>query len=122
MLSASGAMYLRHKTFLPMSSDAPPEWLEACSAAELPPGERKLVKLKSVEIALFNLNSTVYAIKNRCPHRSGPLIRGFIDDAGGIKCPMHGWRFDLRDGSSPRPAQATVYQVKTENGILYLQL
>lgn len=105
-----------------MSSDSHVEWLEVCPAAELPPGERKLVQLKSVEIALFNLNGTVYAIKNRCPHRSGPLIRGFVDDTGGIKCPMHGWRFDLRDGSSPRPAQAAVYQVKAENGILYLQL
>lgn len=105
-----------------MSSDSHAGWLEVCLVAELPPGERRLVQLKSVEIALFNVNGTIYAIKNRCPHRSGPLIRGFIDDTGGIKCPMHGWRFDLRDGSSPRPAQATVYQVKAENGLLYLQL
>ena len=105
-----------------MSSDTPLEWLEACLASELPPGERKLVKLKSIEIALFNVNGTLHAIKNRCPHRSGPLIRGFVDDTGGIKCPMHGWRFDLRDGSSPRPAQATVYRVKAENGRVYLQL
>lgn len=105
-----------------MSSDSLPEWLKACPTAELLPGERKLVKLNNIEIALFNLNGTVYAIKNRCPHRSGPLIRGFVDDKAGIKCPMHGWRFDLRDGSSPRPAQATVYQVKTENGFLYVSL
>lgn len=105
-----------------MLSDSPAEWIEACSAAELPSGERKLIKLNNIEIALFNLNGTVYAIKNRCPHRSGPLIRGFLDDTGGIKCPMHGWRFDLRDGSSPRPAQATVYQVKTENDLLYVYM
>lgn len=105
-----------------MPSDSPLEWLEACPLSELPSGERKLVKLKGDEIALFNVDGTVYAIKNRCPHRSGPLIRGFIDNQGGIKCPMHGWRFDLRSGSSPRPAQATVYQVKAENGLLYLQL
>ncbi len=98
------------------------EWIEACHQDEILPGERKLIKLNNIEIALFNLNGAVYAIKNRCPHRSGPLIRGFIDDKGGIKCPMHGWRFDLRDGSSPRPAQATVYQVKAKNGLLYLQL
>src|SRR2546428_13955311 len=95
-------------------------WIEACRLEELPPGSRKLVKVNNTAIALFNLRGVVYAINNRCPHRSGPLIRGFIDDACGIKCPMHGWRFDLRDGTSERPAQATVYRVKVANGFLYL--
>jgi nitrite reductase/ring-hydroxylating ferredoxin subunit len=35
---------------------------------------------------------------------------------------MHGWRFDLRDGSSERPARATVYAVKIENGFISLAL
>jgi nitrite reductase/ring-hydroxylating ferredoxin subunit len=35
---------------------------------------------------------------------------------------MHGWRFDLRNGSSERPAQATVYPVKVEDNTLYLLL
>lgn len=99
-----------------------PSWLEACRSEELPPGGRKLVKLNTIEIALFNVDGTIYAIKNRCPHRSGPLIRGFIDPTGGVKCPMHGWRFDLRDGSSERPAQAIVYPVKIEDGCIYLAL
>jgi nitrite reductase/ring-hydroxylating ferredoxin subunit len=98
------------------------QWLAACSVNELPPGGRKLIKLNGIDIALFNIGGTVFAIKNRCPHRSGPLIRGFTDAAGGIKCPMHGWRFDLRDGSSERPAQATVYPVKVEDDTLYLLL
>lgn len=98
----------------------PETWLEACSLNDLPPGGRKLVKLANTEIALFNIDGTVYAIKNRCPHRSGPLIRGLLDPSGGIKCPMHGWRFDLRDGSSERPAHATTYQVKIEDERIYL--
>ncbi|MSQ47851.1 MAG: Rieske (2Fe-2S) protein [Deltaproteobacteria bacterium] len=105
----------------------PETWLETCPLRELPVGSRKLIKLNGIEIALFNIDGTIYAIKNRCPHRSGPLIRGFIDPAGGmkcpgIKCPMHGWRFDLRDGSSERPVQATVYPIKIEDGGVYLRL
>ena len=100
----------------------PAQWLAACPVNELPPGGRKLIKLNGIDIALFNIGGTVFAIENRCPHRSGPLIRGFTDDAGGIKCPMHGWRFDLRNGSSERPAQATVYPVKIEDNTLYLLL
>ena len=100
----------------------PTQWLKDCLVNELPPGGRKLIKLNGIDIALFNIGGTVFAIKNRCPHRSGPLIRGFTDAAGGIKCPMHGWRFDLRNGSSERPAQATVYPVKVEDNTLYLLL
>ena len=100
----------------------PAQWLAACPVNELPPSGRKLIKLNGIDIALFNIGGTVFAIKNRCPHRSGPLIRGFTDAAGGIKCPMHGWRFDLRNGSSERPAQATVYHVKVEDNTLYLLL
>jgi nitrite reductase/ring-hydroxylating ferredoxin subunit len=100
----------------------PTQWLKACLVNELPPGGRKLIKLDGIDIALFNIGGTVFAIKNRCPHRGGPLIRGFTDAAGGIKCPMHGWRFDLRNGSSERPAQATVYPVKVEDNTLYLLL
>jgi nitrite reductase/ring-hydroxylating ferredoxin subunit len=99
-----------------------PNWLEACPLNELPPGSRKLVRLNNIEIALFNLKGAIYAIKNRCPHRGGPLIRGFLDPTGGIKCPMHGWRFDLRDGSSERPARATVYLTKVENERVYVGL
>ena len=97
-------------------------WLEACPIEDLPPGGRKLVKVQNLEIALFNIEGKIFAIKNRCPHRSGPLIRGFIDPIGGIKCPMHGWRFDLRDGSSERPAQATTYATKVDAGHIYLAL
>jgi nitrite reductase (NADH) small subunit len=97
-------------------------WIEACKVDELPSGSRKLIKVHNIEIALFNLEGRIYAVTNRCPHRGGPLVRGFIDSAGGVKCPMHGWRFDLRDGRSERPARATVYPVKVENGLLYLSL
>lgn len=84
------------------------------------PGQRRLVTIDGTEIALFNINGTVFAIKNRCPHRSGPLIRGYVDGNSGIKCPMHGWRFDLRTGESKRPARATTYQTKIDGGRLYL--
>ena len=97
-------------------------WRVVCQADALPPGERKLVTANGVEIALFNIDGAVFAINNRCPHRKGPLIRGYTDSAGGIKCPMHGWRFDLRTGQSRRPAQATTYQTKIEAGTVYLAL
>lgn len=107
---------------MPSHAPAKSVWQTVCRANELLPGRRKLVIVNGEEIALFNIDGAVFAINNRCPHRKGPLIRGYIDSEGGIKCPMHGWRFDLRTGQSRRPAQATTYRTKIEDGTVYLAL
>lgn len=95
--------------------------VRVADAADVPAGERKLVTVEGVEVALFNVAGTVYAINNRCPHRNGPLIRGFID-GDGIKCPMHGWRYDLATGQSERPATATVYAVTVREDGIFIEL
>ena len=91
-------------------------------AGDIPVGGRKLVSIDGVEIALFNVGGTFYAINNRCPHRNGPLIRGYIDGERGIKCPMHGWRFDLATGESERPARAVTYRVQRQGDELFIEV
>jgi nitrite reductase/ring-hydroxylating ferredoxin subunit len=81
-----------------------------------------LVRLDDREIALFRVADRVYAVNNRCPHRDGPLIRGFLEDGPAIRCPMHGWRYDLATGESDRPARATVYPVRVEDDRVSVRL
>jgi len=81
---------------------------------EVPTGERKLVRVNGLDIAVFNVGDRFYALNNACPHRQGPLIRGgLVEGAAGtgskcaVRCPMHGWKFDLATGDSHgRPANA----------------
>lgn len=96
-----------------MSPDAP-GWVAVARLADLGERGRKVVQVGEVEIALFRVDERVFAIQNRCPHRSGPLIRGFLEPGPGIRCPMHGWRYDLATGACDRPAKATVYPVRVE--------
>lgn len=96
-----------------MSPDGP-GWVTVARLAELAASGRALVTVQGNEIALFQVDGRLYAIANRCPHRAGPLIRGFVDPGPGIRCPMHGWRYDLATGESDRPARATVYPVRVE--------
>ena len=68
-------------------------------------------------IALFNVGGAFYALANKCPHESGPLSRGAIvglsqADVPGpdayrlerpgefVRCPWHGWEFDIKSGQS----------------------
>jgi len=96
--------------------------------AEVPDGERKLVQVNGVSVALFHHEGRFYALNNACPHRQGPLIRGTLEQSaeGGrcfIRCPMHGWRFDLATGDSHgRPGNATVYPLIRQDDELYITL
>ena len=58
---------------------------------------RKFI-INDIEIAVFKINSGVFALSNICPHQQTHLIYdGFIEDEFVI-CPAHGWKFNLRTG------------------------
>ena len=84
-------------------------------ADEIPPGERKLVSVRGLDVVVFNIAGEFCALLDRCPHQGGSLCRGKLvglveaDGPGRyryrrsgeiIRCPWHGWEFDLRTGKS----------------------
>jgi len=103
-------------------------------AAELPPGSRKLVTVKGRAIAIFNVAGELFALLNRCPHRGGSLCEGKLtglvrsSEPGHydysrrgeiLRCPWHGWEFDIRTGKSwcaPDEVSTRSYAVAVEPG------
>jgi nitrite reductase/ring-hydroxylating ferredoxin subunit len=84
-------------------------------ADEIPPGERKIVEIGGRSIGVFNLDGDFYALRNSCPHQGGPLCAGYrfaalsASEPGEyhrdparqiIRCPWHGWEFEIRTGRS----------------------
>ena len=82
---------------------------------DLPPGSRRLVSVKGRPIVVFNLSGEFFALINQCPHQGAGLCDGEItglltSDRPGefqvsrageiIRCPWHGWEFDIRTGQS----------------------
>ena len=51
---------------------------------------------KPICVALYN--NEIYAFPRKCPHASGPLSEGFIDVLGNVVCPLHRYKFDLKNG------------------------
>jgi 3-phenylpropionate/trans-cinnamate dioxygenase ferredoxin component len=73
--------------------------IPVCPAAELAPGEMRLVEHGEMKIGVFNCEGALYAIEDRCSHDDGPLAEGEFDPATcTVECPRHGSRFDLRTG------------------------
>lgn len=62
--------------------------------AELSPGQRRLVFVDGRSLVLFNIDGTVHAIDNTCPHQGASLASGKLEGTR-LQCPAHGLRFDL---------------------------
>jgi 3-phenylpropionate/trans-cinnamate dioxygenase ferredoxin subunit len=101
---------------------------------ELPAGSRKAVTIKGRPIVVFNLHGEFFGLLNRCPHQGAPLSEGFLggllqgEEPGKvyctrlgeiIRCPWHGWEFDVRTGQSwcdPARIHARSYPVSVARG------
>jgi nitrite reductase/ring-hydroxylating ferredoxin subunit len=100
--------------------------------SELPPGERKIVEVQGRSIGVFNVHGTYYALRNSCPHQGAPLCLGAITgmtvpnkpgeyvwarEGEILRCPWHGWEFDVTSGRSvcnPHRTRVKTYEVTVE--------
>lgn len=74
------------------------KFIPVAKAEDIPPDSRKRVEVDGKKISVFNIEGRYYAIFDTCPHKkTAPLIRGTLDGLG-VKCPNHGYRFDLKTG------------------------
>jgi len=101
---------------------------------ELPPGSRKRVTVAGRDISVFRIGDSYHAIQDRCPHEGASLCAGRIvslatSDRPGtyrmeregelLRCPWHGWEFDIRTGQSwcdPERVRVRSFDTHVENG------
>ncbi len=83
--------------------------------------------LGSQQVALFNVNDTIYAINNRCSHARGPLCEGQVFNQNGtpfVTCPWHKADFDLRTGEvfdEPIRTPVQSYAIRMgDDGMIYI--
>ena len=123
-------------------------------AAEIPPGGRRIVTLEGRSIGVFNVGGEFFALRNSCPHQGGPLCQGvlsgfvvpgrpgeyrYVRRGEILRCPWHGWEFDVRTGQSyfdpsqarvrtypvelvPGPYVAETYQVTVEGDLVLVEV
>ena len=102
--------------------------------SDIPAGTRKLVHVAGRDIVVLNVNDELFALSDRCPHKGGSLSRGaltgvvsspepgnYVYQRSGeiLRCPWHGWEFDVRTGRSwcdPKRLRLMNYAVSVEPG------
>jgi nitrite reductase/ring-hydroxylating ferredoxin subunit len=98
--------------------------IKVAQTDQVAPGQRKLIRAKGHEIALFNLKGTFYAINSSCPHSTGPLIEGRLFGTT-ITCPWHGARFNVTNGqclTGPATTNAIAYPVQVDGTDIIIEI
>lgn len=57
-----------------------------------------LAWLDEKKICIGRFKEQVFAFANKCPHAGGIMTDGFIDALGNVVCPLHRYKFDMRNG------------------------
>jgi phenylpropionate dioxygenase-like ring-hydroxylating dioxygenase large terminal subunit len=106
-------------------------WQPAALTEELS-GNRpiKPIRLLGEDLVIFKDDRGRYGLVGRqCPHRGTDLAYGRLED-GGLRCPFHGWLFDVTGKCLETPAEPPesnlcanirqkAYPVVEKNGILF---
>jgi 3-phenylpropionate/trans-cinnamate dioxygenase ferredoxin component len=107
-------------------TDAAGTKIAVCPAAELGPGEMRLVEIEGRKIGVFNCDGALYAIEDRCSHDDGPLAEGEFDpDSCTVECPRHGSLFDLTSGrpkTLPAFKPVQIFPVAVEDDTITLEV
>lgn len=109
------------------------------SVEELKQQGRRIATVKGLEIGVFAVGDRYYAWRNMCPHGGAPVCEGVVcgtrlpslvyeykygKEREILRCPWHGWEFDLLTGTHlvDESVKLRGYRVEEEDGELYLVL
>ncbi len=97
-------------------------WIEAGSVDDIPQLGARVLRLPQGDVAIFrNRQDELFAMRDRCPHRGGPLSQGIVCGRT-VACPLHGWVIGLADGQAQGPDEGQVrgYPVEVRDGRVFL--
>lgn len=75
------------------------EFIDVLREEDLPPGKGTVVTVADRDIALFNVDGSIYAIEDNCLHQGLSLGTSALDGKV-VTCRGHGWRYDVTTGST----------------------
>lgn len=100
------------------------DYQPAFSDTELADNDSRAVIINGSMVLICRAAGELYAVENRCTHQDAELEGGRIRGCF-IACPLHGVRFDLRDGTPmgqlTRKALPT-YEVRVMDGMIEVAL
>ncbi|MEZ5541328.1 MAG: nitrite reductase small subunit NirD [Pseudomonadota bacterium] len=99
-------------------------WIEIGRVDEIPRQGARVIATADGPIAVFRtLDDEVFALRDRCPHKGGPLSQGIVSGRQ-VACPLHDWKIALDTGLAAAPDEgcAARFPVRVQDGRVSLLL
>jgi nitrite reductase (NADH) small subunit len=105
---------------------------------EFPDRKITIREVDGTSVGIFRDGEEFSAMLNICPHRAAPVCQGLMGgtmlpsgpgefvygmDGLVLRCPWHGWEFDVRNGESVGPVDKrnlTMLAIEVEGGDVYV--
>jgi nitrite reductase/ring-hydroxylating ferredoxin subunit len=100
-----------------------PEFVEVGRVNQIPPGSGARYPVASNGVAVFNVDGTICAIADNCPHAGGSLGLGKLNGTT-VTCSVHGMKFDVTTGcfSGTSDFGVASFPVKVVDGKIMVSL
>ena len=98
--------------------------VQVAALADIPVGTNRAFEIGGRSILIAHTSHGVFAVDNQCSHAFQPLEGGKMK-AVHIFCPLHGVRFDMRDGSpsgNTTRMKIKTWPVTVEDGAIMLAM
>lgn len=87
---------------------------------DLCPGTVRRVQVGRTRLAVARVEDEVFALSGVCRHAGGQLGEGYLD-GDRLMCPSHGWRYDVRSGTTDHPdSDVRTFPVDVEDGMVFV--
>jgi nitrite reductase/ring-hydroxylating ferredoxin subunit len=71
---------------------------ESIAAIDFESNDMCVVEADGKKLSLAKHQNELFAFAYKCPHASGIMADGFIDALGNAVCPLHRYKFNLKNG------------------------
>ncbi len=99
-------------------------WQEITTLDSIPVLGSRVIETGTTNIAIFRgKDDNVFAIKDECPHKKGPLSQGIMH-GDSVTCPLHNWKISLVSGEALGADEGctNIYKTKVEGDKVFLDL
>ena len=79
-----------------------PSWIKIAETGDIAPGAGRAFEVEGFSIAVFNVEGTLYAIDDSCPHQGSSLAMGSVEGCT-VTCRSHGMKVNVTGGQRPSP-------------------
>lgn len=98
------------------------KWVKIAEIGDVAVGAGRAFEVEDCSIAVFNVDGTLYAIDDTCPHQGSSLAMGKLEGCV-VTCRSHGMKVNVTGGQQPGAGMnVRSFHLESRSDGLYVRL